>query len=96
MKKSPELTMKQAIDQMLKAYKAEDKMIALKIEEIWPELMGVTVSKLTVGFRFLKGKLTILLSSSVLRQELLMNQTLLIQNLNEKLGNDYIKEIEIK
>lgn len=96
MKKSPEITLKDAIGKMLKTYKMDDKMVALKVEEVWPDLMGNTVARLTKGFRFYKGLLSIMLESAVLRQELSMSKSLLIKNLNEKLGGEVIEDIELK
>jgi len=93
MKKSKDITLKDAIGQMLRSYNMDDKVVALKLEEAWPALMGNTVARLTKSFRFRNGVLTITLESAVLRQELSMSKSLLIRNLNEKLEAEVIKDV---
>lgn len=93
MKKSKEVTLGNAIQNMLKSYKMDDKVVALKIEENWPAMMGPAVARLTRTFRFKEGILTIHLESSVLRKELSMSKSLLIQNLNEFLGGEVVKDV---
>jgi hypothetical protein len=96
MRKSNDLTMKDAIGKLLKSYKMEDKVVALRVEELWPAVIGNTGARYTKGFRFKKGLLTIITDTPALRQEIMHNKTLVMENLNRELGGEVIKDIEIR
>jgi hypothetical protein len=93
MKKSKDVTLKDAIQDMLKVYRMDDKMAALRIQELWPEVIGKTGAKYTRGFRFKAGVLTITTDAPALRQEISMNKTLVMQNINERMGGELVTEI---
>lgn len=96
MRKSNDITMKDAIGKLLKSYKMEDKVVALRVQEIWPAVIGNTGARYTKGFRFKAGLLTILTDTAALRQEISMNKTLVMENLNKELGGEVITDIEIR
>ncbi len=88
--------MKEAIELLIRQYRMDDKVAEMKIQEIWRSMMGNFVANKTAGFQFKKGELTIRLDSSALRQELSMNKTLVMENLNTELGGKLITVIHLK
>ena len=92
-RKSNELTMKAAIEQLLDAYKLSDQFLAEKIKSNWPELVGKVIANRTDEISIRQQKLYLKVSSASLRQELIMMKTNLIDNINEYAGKKLINEI---
>ena len=85
-----------AISRLLKVYNLEDKLNERAILAEWEQFMGPVVTKYTEKIYFKKNKLTIKLKSSVLREELSLSKTKIIQQLNEKLEKKLIEDIEFR
>ncbi len=92
-RKSNELTMKAAIEQLLETYKLSDQFLAEKIKSNWPELVGKVIANRTDEISIRQHKLYLKVSSASLRQELIMMKTNLIDNINEYAGKKLINEI---
>lgn len=92
-RKSNELTMKAAIEQLLETYKLSDQFLAEKIKSNWPELVGKVIANRTDEISIRQQKLYLKVSSASLRQELIMMKTDLIDNINEYAGKKLINEI---
>jgi len=69
---------------------------ALRIEEVWEEIMGKTIARYTEKIHIHGGVLYINTSVAPLRQELLYQKDTIIQRVNEALGEKVIKEVVIK
>jgi hypothetical protein len=91
-----ELNFGQAIDEFLKNSKLKHKVQALRIEEIWEELMGKTVSKYTDSIRISGQTLFITSSVAPLKNELLYQRETIIQRVNEAFGEKVIQEVVIQ
>ena len=85
-----------AISRLLKVYNLEDKLNERAILAEWEQFMGPVVTKYTEKIYFKKNKLTIKLKSSVLREELSLSKTKIIQQLNDKLEKKLIEDIEFR
>lgn len=92
-RKSNELTMKAAIEQLLETYKLSDQFLAEKIKSNWPELVGKVIANRTDEISIRQQKLYLKVSSASLRQELIMMKTNLIDKINEYAGKKLINEI---
>jgi len=92
-RKSNELTMKAAIEQLLEAYKLSDQFIVEKIKINWPELVGKVIANRTDEITIRQQKLYLKVSSASLRQELIMMKSTLIENINTYAGKKLINEI---
>jgi len=66
------------------------------IKKSWEEWMGATIAARTTEIRLFGQKLVVSINSSALRQELDFNKEQLISIINEGLGKNYIREIEIR
>lgn len=96
MQKSNDLTMKQALELMLKKFKLEKRAAEEDIMKAWVKLMGAFVAGNTMKIELVKSKATIYLKSSVMRNEFSMEKQKLIDMLNEELGANILAEIEFK
>lgn len=96
MQKSNDITLKEAIDLMLKRYKLEKKVTETEIMQAWVKCMGSFVVGNTTKVVCIKDKVTIYLKSSVMRNEFSMDKQQIIDTLNQELGNTLINEIEFK
>jgi len=92
-RKSNEMSLKEAIDRMMEAYRLGDKMTELDAVKGWEEMMGPAVAKRTREI-YIKGKVLYLrIDSAPLKEELGMNKTLIIQRINEKVKKTLIDEV---
>lgn len=91
-----ELNLGQAMDEFLKKSKLKQKVQALRIEEIWEELMGKTVSKYTDSIRISGQTLFITSSVAPLKNELLYQREVIVQRINEAFGEKVIHEVVIQ
>jgi hypothetical protein len=96
MQKSNDLTLKEAMELMLKRYKLEQRVTETDILKSWIKAMGAFVAGNTVKVEFYKSKAVIYLKSAVMRKEYSMEKDKIIEILNEELGGNLITEIEFR
>lgn len=89
-----------SMTEALNDFKTQNKLIKgfekTDIDTAWKEVMGPGVMSYTTGVRYSNGTLTVNLSSSVLREELLYGRTKIIANLNEFLKKDLIQKLVLR
>lgn len=93
MRKPNDMTMKEAITKMLAVYRLKGKYDETGIVAMWPEVMGTAIGNRTTQIYIAHQKLFVRIESSVIKNELLMVKTGIIQKLNERAGSEVIKEI---
>lgn len=96
MQKSKELTMKEAVDLMLKRYRLEKRATEEDIMHAWIKQMGSFVAGNTVKVELLKDTATIFLRSSVMKKEFSMQKEKITEMLNEELGAKILAHVEFK
>ncbi len=96
MSKHNEYTIKQAIENLLKAYKLNDKMDEKKLIGSWEELMGRMIAKHTKDIVIRNKQLIVTLDSSALRNELALAKTKIVKIMNEKAGKEVITEVVLR
>lgn len=64
-----------------------------RLIEAWKEVVGPSVARYTSNLYIKNQTLYVHLTSSVLRQELLLGRSLLVRNLNNKVGAQVITDI---
>jgi len=94
--KSNDISLKEALDLMLKRYKLEKKVTENEIMQAWVKCMGAFVAGNTSKVICMNDKVTIYLKSAVMRNEFSMDKQQVTDMLNQELGNELIKEIEFK
>ncbi|WP_316768882.1 DUF721 domain-containing protein [Pedobacter frigiditerrae] len=93
MRKPNDISLKDAITKMLSVYRLRGKYDETGIVVHWPELMGTAVANRTTQIYVSQGKLFVRIESSVIKNELLMVRTGIIDKLNERAGSKVISEI---
>lgn len=90
-----EKSLKEVLQQYMKEMGFQQKYIHSKIMAGYDNMMDSYILKKTDKIEFKNGKLTIFIHSPELRQELSMLKSSIIIKLNDYLGSEEIKEIEI-
>lgn len=75
--------------------------IAIKIAEgslpyVWREVTGEVVAAETRQVRFVRGILYVHISSSILRNELMMQREALVRSINAKIGTNLVQSVVIQ
>jgi hypothetical protein len=96
MQKSNDLTLKEAMELMLKKFKLEQKVTETDILKAWIKLMGAYVAGNTTKVECVKNKATIYLKSAVMRNEFSMEKEKIIDMINDELKQTVINEIEFR
>lgn len=84
----------EVVNELLKTQHLDKKLNEKKLLNGWVEVVGVAIGKYTTE-KYLKNKvLYVKLSSSVLRNELLMSREQLVKSLNKYVGAEVITDIK--
>jgi hypothetical protein len=95
-KKDDFVNMRDALSDFKSQNKLKKGFENADIKLAWQEVMGPGVNNYTTGIFFRAGTLTINLSSSVLRQELLYGRSKIVSNLNEHLKQDLVTKLVLR
>lgn len=85
-----------ALKKFLNQSRLKGPMQAIRVEEVWEEIMGKTIAKYTNKISLFNQTLFIHTEIASLKQELLFQKEKIIQRVNEALGENVIKEVVIK
>ena len=96
MSKHNEQNIKQVIDQLLKAYKLDDRLAERKLINAWEAVMGKMISNHTKDIYIKNKQLYIVLDSAALRNELSMGRTKIVSMMNEAAGQEVINEVILR
>lgn len=91
-----EFSMQDAIKLFLKQSKLKNGMQALRIEDVWEEIMGKTIAKYTDKIQIINQTLFISSTVAQLKHELLYQKEKIIERVNEALGEKVINDVVIK
>jgi predicted nucleic acid-binding Zn ribbon protein len=94
--KHNEHTLKEAIDQLLKAYKLDGKLAERRLIASWEKVMGTMIARHTKDLYIKQKQLFVTLDSAALRNELLLAKTKIVKMLNEEAGSEVITEVVLK
>jgi hypothetical protein len=91
-----EISLQDAMQQFLKNSKFKTYIQAIQIEELWETMMGKTVAKYTDKIQIIGTTLFITTTVAPLKNELLYQKDVILQRVNDALGEKTIKEVVIK
>ena len=91
-----EISLQDAIKLFLQKSRLKSGIQALRIEDVWEEVMGKTVAKYTDKIQIINATLFITTNVAPLKNELLYQKEKIIERVNEALGEKTIKEVVIK
>ncbi|MCQ2204656.1 MAG: DUF721 domain-containing protein [Bacteroidales bacterium] len=69
------------------------KMLENRAVSLWHAVVGPTVSKYTKNVYMNNGVLHVEMSSSVVRQEMIMLKKKVIENINKAVGDDVVEDV---
>jgi len=93
MRKPNDKSIKEAVDQLLQVYKLQQKFDETALIAAWPEMMGVAIANRTKELYIRQKKLFVRVESSVIKNELMMMRSQIIEKMNERAGGEVIVEI---
>ncbi len=96
MRRSKTISLAEALQDYIKEMNLEGKLNEVHLIGSWEEIVGKAISSRTSKIYIKDHILYVHLSSSVVRNELLMLRQALMERLNEKAGTEVIKDIVLK
>lgn len=84
------------LNQFLKINQLENQVFGDKIAEIWQETLGEEITIATQRIFLQNGTLFVELKSAALKQEMMMKRSFISAALNQKLGDEIIKQVIIR
>jgi hypothetical protein len=91
-----EISLQDAIQQFLQKSRLKSGIQAVRIEEIWEQIMGKTVAKYTDKIQIINHTLYITSSVAPLKNELLYQKEKIIERINEAMGEKVVREVVVK
>ncbi|HLP72795.1 MAG TPA: DUF721 domain-containing protein [Bacteroidales bacterium] len=96
MRRSKTISLAEALDDYIKAMNIGDRLSEASVLNSWNEIVGKAISSRTTRIYIRDHVLYVHLSSSVVRNELLMLRQALMEKINAKAGKAIIKEIVLR
>jgi len=93
MRKANDKSLKEAIEQMLQVYKIKRRFDETSIIAHWPELVGKSVANRTKELFIHDKKLFLRIESSVIKNELMLMRTQIINKINDEAKSLLVDEI---
>jgi predicted nucleic acid-binding Zn ribbon protein len=93
MRKTNDKPIKEAFAQMLKVYKIKRRFDETAIVAHWPDIVGKAVANRTKELYVHERKLFLRIESSVIKNELLLMRSQIIEKINGEAGDELITDI---
>lgn len=93
MPRGTDLNMKEAIERMLDTYKIRRKFDETSLIAAWPELIGQGIANRTKQIYIRDRKLFVRVESAVIKNELALIRSQIIDRMNEHVGHVVIEEM---
>lgn len=93
MKRTDPESIGKIIENFMQEEQLDTQMYEYRASALWPQVVGPGVNRYTISRDVRQGVMYVKLSSSVLRQELMMGRSLLVKRINEMVGRDVIRDI---
>ncbi len=82
-----------AFNELLKAYRLEDKFKEKQLVSSWGEIVGKTIADRTSSVFVKDKKLFVKLSSGPIKKELMLNRSKVLALIEEKVGKGIVEEL---
>ena len=93
MSRTNDKSLKEAIEQMLQVYKIKRRYDETGIKASWPELVGKSVANRTKEIYIHDKKLFLRIESSVIKNELMLMRSQIIEKINKEAKGILVEEI---
>ncbi len=95
-RKKNNITLGEALQEFISSNKLQKGLDKVMVREAWASLMGNGVNHYTTAVELREGTLYVSLSSSVLREELSLGKSKIVELLNEELGREVVSKIVLR
>jgi len=85
-----------AIKDMLKLYRLDEKIDEHKLIRSWEKAVGPMIARHTTDIHISNKKLVVTIDSAAVRQELSYERTKVVQDLNAMIGSQVIEEMVLR
>ncbi len=89
------VTIKEAIEMMVKEFRLSPKLNESRIRESWPTVMGAMIARHTSNISLRNGKLHLKIESPALKHELTYSKEKIKEIFNKELGGNVITDVLI-
>lgn len=96
MKKKNDLSLQDAMQDMLKEFRLKPQFDETRVKSLWEKIMGKTVATYTSNISVRKNVLYLTILSAPLKHELSFAKDKIKSRLNEEMGEEYVKEVVIR
>lgn len=93
MKRIEPQSIAEILDQVKKEQNMEGKLLEMRALEIWDEVVGSSISALTVCKDIRNGEMRLRIASAPLRHEIMMSKPKIMDKINRRLGKEVVKDI---
>jgi predicted nucleic acid-binding Zn ribbon protein len=93
MRKANDKSLKEAIEQMLQVYKIKKRYDETAVIANWPQLVGKSVANRTKELFIRDKKLFLRIESSVIKNELMLMRTQIIDKINDEAKGILVEEL---
>jgi predicted nucleic acid-binding Zn ribbon protein len=96
MKKKNDVSLQDAMQDMLKEYRLKPQFDETRVKMLWEKIMGKTIATYTSNIAVRKKVLYLTILSAPLKHELSFAKDKIKTRLNEEMGEDYITDVVIR
>lgn len=96
MRKNNEVSIAVALEAMLKEFKLKSRLDETRVQTVWRERMGKTISTYTTEITVRKKVLYLTIISAPLKQELVYSKDKILELVNQEMGEGFITEVVIQ
>lgn len=93
MRRNKTLTLREVLNDLISEYRIGPKLREASVINLWGEVTGKAISSRTSKIYIRDGVLHVYLTSSVVKNELMMLREALRQRLNKDAGEEVVREI---
>ena len=89
------ITLGEALKRFLEKSRMKSAIQSMQIEDHWEKIMGATIAKFTDKIEIRNGTLFIYTQIAPLKNELIFQKELIIERINENMGENLVREVVI-
>ncbi|MBP7273430.1 MAG: DUF721 domain-containing protein [Saprospiraceae bacterium] len=95
MKKHNEISLGEALNQLITELKWKDKLYEQQIKEIWSHNYGQTIANATTKISINERVLTLQINSSAIKHQVAYSKATILKEINQKLNENYLIDIKL-
>ena len=96
MKDANQTSLKEVLKEMVETYRLKNRLNQTRIQNLWNNMMGNSISRHTKDIKVRKNTLFITIESAPLRQELAYGREKIKRMMNRELGEEFLNDVVIR